>query len=201
MKTLIKFFFLVACSFSLNAQQIPIEQYNQNNNDDINNAYFKDINGVLDKYVGTWEYNQNGHYFKIQFIKQTNVQQSPPISTSLIQRYYDRITARIEYKLNGVTIYNTLNQIGNSPNWYIRSYASSVRSNNKIWLHYKEPSNSPCGRKVDGTVNVEYSNTGGVETLTWSRTNRSIYPDCQNGQTADDTPFQIPANMVLTKVD
>lgn len=199
MKSNLIMLLLLIFSVSINAQvtEIPIENYWEGDNDNINNAYFKDINGLLNKYVGTWEYNQNGHYFKIKFVKQTNYQEVPLDSPYKIKRKSDRIYGLFEYKLNGVSIYNTILTQNKS---YIYSDSGSFFMGNFL-LFYDEPSTSPCGRPLMGRVTLGYSNTVGVETLTWSREDRYSGTFCQEvGQTEDSTPFKIPANMVLTKV-
>ena len=35
------------------------------------NIYFKDVNNILDKYFGTWVYEDDTHYLKITFFKKT----------------------------------------------------------------------------------------------------------------------------------
>ncbi|SRR5690554_179334 len=200
MKTHLATFFFFIWSFSLMAQvEIPIEQYGQNNNMyTISNSYFKDINGLLNKYIGTWEYNENGHYFKVQFIKQENYQEVPLNSPSKTKWTSDRIYARFQYKLNGVEIYNTLNlAIPSQSLIYSTAGSFSIQG---FKLFYDEPSVSPCGRPLMGRVTLEHSVVNGVEKLTWSREDSYSGTFCQQGQVEDNTPFQIPANMILTKI-
>ena len=203
-KYLIHFACTLIITITSHAQSItfPLEEYYKNNNDKINNAYFKDVNGLLDKYLGTWEYNENGHYLKIQFFKVLNNPMHPSNSIIKMQQYCDVIYARFEYKKNGVTIYNTLNPSDDSTKWFIRSSCESISVYpNKLLLYYKEPSSNPCGRIIRGSVNIEYSNTGGIEKLSWVRSYRRSSSSCMDDLIADHTPFQIPSKMTLIKID
>jgi len=195
MKTYFKFIVFLLFIFSAKAQQdiiIPIEDY-YGDNSKINNAYFKDVNGLLDKYVGTWEYNQNGHYFRIQFYKR--IANQTPTGLSVKMKFkWDRIYGFFQYKLNGMEIYNT--RLMSDPFVYSDSGSFFMEEFN---LHYEEPSTSPCGRSIAGKVTLEYSNENGIEKLNWSREDRRFGPFCETGQTEDETPFQVPADMILIK--
>jgi len=196
MKTLFNFTMLLLFTFSVKAQQyieIPIEDCYEGNNSETNYAYFKDVNGLLDKYVGTWEYNQNGHYFKIQFYKQIACQLKPDAPFKLKFKW-DRIYGYFQYKLNGVEIHNT--RLISDP--FVYSSSGSFTSRGFL-LYYEEPSTSPCGRPITGKVILEYSNENGIEKLEWSRTDWRSGAPCGRGQVEDETPFQVPADMMLIK--
>lgn len=157
-----------------------------------NHVYFKDVNNLLTKYLGTWEYNQNGQYFKITFFKQTNFRETP-VQNRKISIFTDKIYGYYQYKLNGIEIYNVT-----SPD-YIYSPSGSFFMGN-FFVFFDEPSISPCGRPLIGNVTLSYSTINGIEQLTWSRTDSYRGTFCNEGEVEDNTPFQTPAHMVLTKV-
>jgi len=200
MKVYFKFMVFFLFAASTEAQQnvvIPIEEHWNGNNSDINYAYYKDVNGLLDKYVGTWEYNQNGHCFKIQFYKQIAHQEVPLDAPFEIKYKTDRIRGYFQYKINGVEIYNT-RLLYNDGRTFVHSFSGSFTRRGFL-LYYEEPSASPCGRPLLGKVILEYSNENGIEKLNWNRTDQYSGTFCQTEQTEDETPFRAPADMILIK--
>jgi|GEM_PF-2852050 len=151
----------------------------------------------IDEYIGTWEYNQNGHYFKIQFYKQIAHQEVPLDAPFKIKYKTDRIRGYFQYKINEVEIYNT--RLLYNDGWpFVYSSSGSFTSRGFL-LYYEEPSTSPCGRPITGKVILEYSNENGIEKLEWNRTDWRSGTPCGRGQTEDETPFQVPADMILIK--
>ncbi|HLF51033.1 DUF6705 family protein [Flavobacterium sp.] len=70
-----------------------------------NNNYIKDIDGILDPFVGTWEWNDgNNTFFRIKFIKVLHYK-----AHNLENVYKDELMGGYQYVLNGVEIVNTLN--------------------------------------------------------------------------------------------
>jgi hypothetical protein len=61
-----------------------------------NNSYYKDINNVLDEFVGTYEYNGPDFYFKLKLVKRTmkNVGDNT---------WWDILEGTYQYTKNGVT--------------------------------------------------------------------------------------------------
>ena len=61
-----------------------------------NNSYYKDINNVLDEFVGTYEYNGPDFYFKLKLVKRTmkNVGDNT---------WWDILEGTYLYTKNGVT--------------------------------------------------------------------------------------------------
>lgn len=193
MKTFLISILLTFTAITVNAQiqQVALENFYEVERP--KHVYYKDVNNQLNKYVGTWEYNQNGHYFKITFFKQTNFRVTP-VGNIKITIFTDRIYGYYQYKVNNNEIYNVSSQ-----DFTYSTMGAFFMGNFRI--NFKEPSTSPCGRPLMGEVTLGYSNVGGVEKLTWSRTDRYWPTFCQQGQVEDETPFQTPANMVLTKID
>lgn len=182
-------------------EEVPVEQWGTVRG---KNKYLKDINGHFNKFIGTWEYSSNDKYFKIQFYKINKVPASTmPFYTG--NRFYDYLCSFVEYKekQNGqwVTIYNTFgtpaftntstnldrrnvingHHISSDPNW--------------IMLSYAEPTET-C--RYTPTLNIRYQAENPAQLL-WERDLRIWVsgPPCDN---VDTSPFQIPANMVLTKI-
>lgn len=179
--------FSISC-FSQTIEQRPLESYFDSNCP--KHVYFKDVNNLLDKYVGTWVYNDGTHYFKITFNKQT-FHRETPVANKKITIYTDRIYGLYQYKLNGVEVYNVTNM----------RYACSSFSPffNGFNITFNEPTTASCGRSKLGYVNLQHSISNGVEQLTWIRTDENM--EMIWCQSFDSTPFKTPANMVLTKVN
>jgi GR25 family glycosyltransferase involved in LPS biosynthesis len=200
LKHLISAILLIISIKATSQTEVPIENWGQN----YTNTYLKDINGHFNKFLGTWEYSTSDKYFKIRFYKVNKVPASTlPFYTG--NKFYDYICSFIEYKekQNGqwVTIYNTFNTPAfTSTNFSYdatQGYAISSDSN-WILLDYTEPTET-CRPRLS-ILNIRHQ-AGNPEQLLWERDTTLIIaggkPNCEN---IDDSPFKIPANMVLTKV-
>ena len=91
MKKIIIIGILIVCNLSCKAQSIvPIEKLGEyiREEKDVPESvtYFKDINGIRDKYVGTWRGNYNGKNYELIFSKITN-KISRTTQDGLIMRY------------------------------------------------------------------------------------------------------------------
>lgn len=71
-----------------------------------NNSYFKDINNVLDKFVGTWKYEDTttNTVFEITFSKALHLE-------SRKNGFTDELSAQFKLIINGVEQYNTYNTL------------------------------------------------------------------------------------------
>ena len=181
----------------IQAQQTikPLEEYlNDPYGADV---YYKDVNGTLDKYIGTWKYDDGTHYFEITFSKVEAALEAP--NNPDIPTRYDYLKTAFIYKHNGVEIYN---HSENAP--YPYDYISGYRvySDNEIGLSYTEP--SPNGLRGNfALVKALYNENGTASpTINWTRYDRPVhtilYAD-GNGDYPVITPFVIPENMLLTK--
>jgi hypothetical protein len=134
--------------FSCKAQIIAVEDFENYNQELPNGAYIKDINNVLDKYVGTWKgtYNAKNYEFKIVKYTESNLQQSLNYKEDLLLMYY-KITAS-----NGSVIENTLN-LPNTSNFSIKG---SYLSNNGSYVLDYIGLNSNCGQ--NGTIFISTYN-------------------------------------------
>ena len=189
MKTLLNIFLLLFTVLTLSAQVVekPIETFYEPNQP--SHVYYKDVNNLFDKYLGTWEYNNDGHYFKITFIKQSYFRETP-IANSKITIYTDKIIGNYEYKYNGIEIYNVTND-------YFADSDSGAFTHEGFSIFFEEPSSNPCGRRIMGDVKLEYSQSKFGTKINWSRTDIDWGANCYP---CDQTPFKIPANMILTKI-
>ncbi|MEZ4793141.1 MAG: DUF6705 family protein [Gelidibacter sp.] len=203
--------FLLSITFSFNGVSqtvIPIENYFDYDN--ANNVYFKDVNNTFNKFLGVWESTNGSHYFKITFYKQNKTQvgiTDDGVNLRTFTQYTDRIYSHFIYKLNGATIYDTYPPAGINPTPFksdIDGENYVVINSNKLHLNYQEPSTTGCSRNQTGILEVEFQHVGqNTDQLIWTRTDRNIglppYP-CPSGTTPDTSEYQIPANMVLTKI-
>ena len=162
---------------------IPIEQRKNNVEIDGQTYYYKDVNGVFNKFLGNWKYQDNPtnptKIVEITFYKREMVQ-------SGIGGYYDEVFALIKYTENGVVIYDTFPT--NQPNINTRDYnifGSSLKELNKLNCFYSEPG---LGGK-SGRLDLFYENVMGVEKLNWKV---KTFRDPNN-------PFRMPYNMELIK--
>ena len=186
--------------------EVPVENWSL----DYTNTYFKDINGHFNKFLGTWEYSSSDKYFKIQFYKINKV----PASTAYYytgNQFYDYICSFIEYKekQNGewVTVYSTFGTPAfTSTNFsssttrskVIRGYAL-INSNNTLILRYTEPTET-CRYTRSLKITYQLQGLGNPPKLFWERDLGINYVSSRPCDNVDESPFQIPANMVLTKV-
>jgi len=177
---------------------IPIPLENRLDYPQFNTGYYKDVNGHFNKLIGTWEYNGNDKYLKVQFYKIEAVPTWDDI-------FYDRLCSFIEYKekQNGqwVTIYNTFGTpIQTNFNFNRNTIqGSGIIKNNPNWitLRYTEPSEG-C-RQFYGYLNLKYQEGSNPPQLIWERDFEleHRYKECDN---MDESEFKIPANLVLTKI-
>lgn len=194
---------LLLLSLKVSAQHptyitLPIEDKYHSEDADRKYTYFKDLNHVLDKYVGTWECHQGAHYIKITFIKSTNVNVGAPPSYDPKQTE-DRLYTRILYTYNGTVMIDSYTTdrshiSGNDVNHYIP---------NTITLYYREPTlTSLCWKAKTAHLKLDYI-TGTNPTINWTRTDNPLHCEirtCLDDTPTDRSPFVIPANLVLTKV-
>jgi len=199
-------FFLVSY-FNMNSQTTTIPLQNELSlGSTSKNTYFKDVDGHLNKFIGTWEYSSNDKYFKIQFYKVSKVPDT--YSSFSYGNFCDRLASFIEYKekQNGqwITIYNTfgtpaLTNINFDYDGAIQGYTIVSSNTNRMSLRYTEPTET-C--RYTRTLKITYMLQlgGGNPQLSWERDLGRYYvsgPPCDN---VDESPFKIPANMVLTKI-
>ncbi|THF51845.1 hypothetical protein E6C50_08820 [Flavobacterium supellecticarium] len=85
------------------AQSPVIDRFGGSTIGKVENAYYKDVNGLLNQYVGTWIYSNGNTTLKIIFIKK------PMTYVSSFKNYYeDYLVGEFQYIENGVEKVNTL---------------------------------------------------------------------------------------------
>lgn len=119
-------YFLLLITFSCNAQN-PIINLSEDDGTIIQNSYIKDTNNDLNPFIGTYIYNDGNVYFKVVLKK---------IVMSYNQRYYeDIIVGEMQYSINGVDMFNSLNDIDtNFPNQAVQH---SIGGNSILQNLYK----------------------------------------------------------------
>lgn len=205
-------YLLLLIGFNFATAQSPIEKPIEQYVDFIaaNNVYFKDVNHIFDKFLHTWEYTNGPHYFKITFYKQEQYEfgkMSDGSNAMSITQFSDRIYSHFIYKYNGVVVYDTYPSGGDGLN--TTDYSSyidgtMIKNTNELFMYYDEPSTTGCTRILTGLLDLKHQYQGQQAQLIWTRTDKkSGYPafGCPSGATPDTSDFQIPANMVLTKVN
>jgi len=153
------------------------------------NYYYKDVNHVLDKFLGSWKY-QNAtsnptEVVEVIFYKKVRDDHNG-------NYYIDELFAHVKYTKNGQVIFNTL------PQPAVISYGDTFgdffedpENTNKIRLQYYEP-NAPSPFVLSSSLYIEYL-PGTPARIDWKMKWHAMEPDVA-------TPV-MPPNMVLTKIN
>lgn len=204
---LLVLFLVVVSQLSAQLTVLPVESeitlsvLGVDNDFDENNIYFKDVNNILDKYVGEWEYVDGSHNLKIKIELLENrlrgdFPNRPPVETT----YDDHLVIRYQYKENGVEIYNNLQGGGDAMNM------NYVEGTNITSFNYREPTNL-CHRIQSALLRitfVEGNVTQGIsDSLDWERFHIAASLRngiCHDGTEADNSSFRIPEEMTLARL-
>jgi hypothetical protein len=187
---------------NLQAQNIiiPIENTSEHTLED--NHYYKDVNNLLDKYTGTWIFDNGIDYFEIVFYVEQRVDVSlAAFGLSGANQYFmDELHSRFIYRKNGIEIYNT---IGTTTHAIRACFTNTfIFSSNKLGCIYKEP--TPFVRVQRAHLDLEYiqGGLGSPDEMIWTRTdlpNKSLLNRDGNGNLPANVDFKIPTNMTLVK--
>lgn len=202
MKYIIAILITFSVIFKTKAQDtvIPVENSENYSGTSDQPYYFQDVNNVLNKFVGTWVFDDGTHFFSITFSKTLNYDYGEDWVTTYER--VDILTSQFIYKLNGVEIYNTF-----TPNLPVYQGSpmmisgSNVLSNNlkNIILAYDEPS-TKTRRSRSATLDLLYDNSVfGIQKLIWERGSERRQTLFSNAVAVDRTEFKIPSSMVLVK--
>lgn len=163
--------------------QTPIYTLGESRTNTPDGCYVKDNNNILDKFTGTWVFNQNGTVFTVTLNKGLMV----PIAG----HYRDDIQGKYKYVVNGNTIVDTDNYTGNDSKirFTFLNYGTE-----RIALFFYDPERPKIGAKVFLT----YSNVGGVETLHWELKVTGYLPQLP-GEPSAQLDFRVPTNCDLIK--
>lgn len=198
----ILFLLLFFCLVQTKAQTIiPSEDYFNHNAE--NNVYFKDVNHIYDKFLGTWIFSEGPHYLKIIVKKLPKVEDGVLTTGERVKtrlQYNDLINVEYQYKYNGVEVYHVLYpyRLVSGKLLYSSIIGSVIMNPNQLLLYYDEPSTTTCIRNRVGELNLTYLDNN---TLHWVRTDKKTdNPEsfCTTGS-FDVSEYKIPADIVLTK--
>ena len=187
MKTIIKLMVLCFSVSTTVAQEIivPIED-RKDFEDDVNKTYYyKDVNNELNKFLGTWRYEDGNTSFEITFIKDEN-------RNNGFGGHEDEIKpSAFKFIKNGITVYDSANydDTNYEEEYFNGGFFTYPEDLNILELMYNEPDVS-IDEKV-GDLKLIYNNLGGTETLTWGV--RFI------SNNDGSNPFKMPMLMTLIK--
>ena len=165
---------------------VPIEQMPSTSTTDKNNGtyYFKDVNNVLDKFVGTWKYETANESLEITFYK--------VLHETYSNNFMDQLDCNFIYIKNGITVFDTNTVIDPEEKYFITG--AYLRGLNKIQLDYSEPT-SPRDWRASLILDYIPAELGEPEKLDWFV--KTFAKKTVNGQKV--YPFEIPYNLQLIK--
>lgn len=174
----------IICFTSACKGQTPVYTLGTNLPNNIpDGCYVKDNNNILNKFAGTWVFNQNGKVFTVTLNKGLMV----PIAN----HYRDDIQGKYKYIVNGNIVVETENYTGN--NSRIQTTFLNYGTE-KIALFFYDPERPKIGSRVFLT----YSNVGGVEKLHWELKVMGYLPVLP-GEPNPQLDFRVPTNCELIK--
>lgn len=177
------FIFLITMIGYSQENIVPVEEASQHDAFETPKVYYKDVNGIFNKFIGTWKFQSTTNPTKVFEITFYKVEQRDQGNIS----FTDELSSYFTYTVDSILIYQTYEgDIG-----YVSG--STFLNENKLNLHYSEPiiDNTSIRDNPVGRLIMEYINDGGVEKLIWN-------VECtlnQNGL----IPFKIPITMELIK--
>ena len=198
MKNII-YLLIIAFSTIINAQTEPLEtEYSTNFL--ASDTYFKDVNGELDKFIGTWKYEDTttNTVFEITFYKEESIE-------GIRNCTFDRLNANFKLIINGVEQYNT----------YTNNYGKTFMGGGFYVDHIFQPDGNATEIPVSvnryhmaivepnfvehldsSDLTIEYENNSGIEKLNWDNTIGNVYVYGTNQQV---NIYQMPLEMELIK--
>jgi len=162
---------------------VPVEEASQHNAFETPKVYYKDVNGVFNKFIGTWRYQSSSTPVKVFEITFYKIEQRDQGNIS----FTDELWSYFRYTVNNEVVYETYEgDIG-----YISG--SILLNQNKMKMLFSEPiiDNTSIRNNPSGRLIMEYLNEGGVEKLVWN-------VECSLNQNGN-IPFRIPITMLLIK--
>lgn len=173
-------------------------EYDGSNTNSIN-AYFKDVNNDLDKFVGTWKYESGNIIFEITFAKTLF------IPGAFTNSYSDELHATYKLTIGGIVQYDTAVNpceecyipIGFS---FIENYTSTGQSDftpvSPDRYHFAIVDAQHENYVQASKAHMTYSTSGSNEILTWVNKIGNVY----DYQTNDILNIPVmPLNMILVK--
>ena len=182
MKKLI-YIIVIMFSFQLQAQEIvPLEDKKNYDGNERVGKYFKDVNGHLNKFIGTWKWQDNPtnptKVLEVTFYKVENQDTGG--------YHVDRLTSSYTYHENGVEIYNTANGVFGGRFVFPNNL-------NKLRLTYMEPNPASFGFTYNFVLEYLPSTTmAGMPQLKWDV--EIVLEVAENAELP-----KIPMHIILTK--
>ena len=204
---------------SCKAQQQIIDRFQPGNVlGEINGAYYKDVNGFRNQFVGTWLFSNGNTSFKVVFQKRDNLLQEYTSTTF----YTDILVGEYQYIENGVEKVNTLSNINvnygnnydiNSANHNLISYMFLRRANSipkcleclpnerRMVFSLNEPNYNGLGISTPQFVVRKFSENGVNKIKVWFYNESQISIVDANGNETIAPPFKLPyGEYILTKI-
>ena len=188
MKKILILGFIILMNLSCKAQILPVENkinyINSENGIPRNIIYIKDVNNVLDKYIGTWKGIYNNRNYEFSIVKITN---KPGRITE------DRLMMRyVISESNGTIIEDTRALPDTSPYVIEGDYIDG--SFYELYYGGKE---SLCGQKGSIIIDIQpNSNNNTMRLLFLPQQEILSLKDCPNGSATQIMPLN---NLILTK--
>ncbi|WP_299888092.1 DUF6705 family protein [uncultured Lacinutrix sp.] len=190
MKKTIIIALILILNISVNQAQedaiVPLRELGSFDEDENKYYYYKDLNLDLNKFIGTWKYQDVTKELIVTFELKTHKESGGD--------YYDEIYAKFKYTDNGTIIYNTLNDNSESSEHYILGSSISL-SGKEISLGYFEPTDITYRRSLYQRLELKYlacSSLGCNPQLKWDL-------HWTKSKDSDVWPFKIPKDLILTK--
>lgn len=187
MKKIIYIVFLASSLITQAQEIIPKEEEKQYLSDgNFQNKYFKDINGHLNKFLGTWKWQDSqtnpSKVLEVTFLK---------VENEYMSNYYrDLIVSTYKYYENGVEIYNKDNTLSKNFSGGLFSFPNNL---NKLRLLYIEPNPATFGFMY--SFHIEYLPISATNTLEKLKWDVEIV-----AEVAEDAELpKIPRHIILTK--
>ena len=208
------FLILILSSLNLYAQFPVIDKYGESRYGKIAGAYYKDVTGFHNQFVGTWKYTNGSTTLKITFIPKNIFY----VSNDSKSFYTDYLIGELQYIENGIEKINTLSNLNQNYtdiyNYNIVSVSKRHKTTYPICVECNENDfrlsmtfNEPTRRNIWGGISndfvlrrfvengqeklkVQFVYTGnGLETL-----------DNMDGEPANISTFSLPyGEYILTK--
>ncbi|MCO6173696.1 hypothetical protein NHF50_01420 [Flavobacterium sp. NRK F10] len=163
------------------------------------NTYIKDINGMLDPFVGTWQWTDGTNTFTIKFVKKTqwNPQNFNPYTKDVILGSYKNIQ-------NGVVTYDHLNFSTEDADFLTENYATIITSYDSPTILNINMTDKEKNKKLSGYFYLQYDpNLTAVGQVFTAKLevhpmeNRFSSPNAQPVLSG----YSFPYTMILTKME
>lgn len=224
--TLIFAVLIVSCIFNMGQAQVIVDMhellpYDLSRDSSQESEYYKDLNGDLDKFVGDWRFEENGHLVELVVVKYTrkNTDIFRPFRPATY--FSDGLGLRFRYSLNGVVLVDGLTGRQNDDaDIYVGHFSSELSLpgsaspidplNSKLLAIYTEPQpNGLCRSTAAAGLELGYQTitnlVNGVQTtgrLHWLRFAAPEYATPGSlllGEYCDESPYLLPTSMVFIK--